>query len=93
MFPGPLGIRNNVSSSLNVDRMVRCRKYWAGIVEHMASIGGMEGAWRGIERRGGQDETTVASDARQGNDPNVAEAPRASPGRPISSQSKGDGTL
>lgn len=53
----------------------------------------MEGAWRGIERRGGQDETTVASDARQGNDPNVAEAPRASPGRPISSQSKGDGTL
>lgn len=56
----------------------------------MASI---EEAWRGIERRGGQDETTVASDARQGNDPNVAEAPRASPGRPITSQSKGDGTL
>ena len=38
VFPGPLAFRNNVSSSSNVDQMVRCRRYWAGIVEHMASI-------------------------------------------------------
>lgn len=38
VFPGPLAFRNNVSSNSNVDQMARCRRYCAGIVEHMASI-------------------------------------------------------